>query len=421
MTTNQPQKNILNDWQLIPVGDIFTFVKTYAFSRDNLSMGVLSAENIGNIHYGDIHSTYASKNIDVSKIEIPIVKDINFIPKKEDLLKNGDIVMADASEDYEGVGVTITMHGINKNNVIGGLHTYVLRDQKGKTTEYYRQYIFSNPLVRNKLQKIANGVSVYGISKVAVSKVNLPLPPLPEQKRIVQVLETWDYAIEALNKKIEHKKKIKKGLMQELLTGKRRLPGFNDEWNTIKLQDICSIIMGQSPPSVDYNETSRGIPLIQGNNDIKNRKTRPRVWTTQITKTGKKGDIIMTVRAPVGRIGVATTNICIGRGVCVIRAIKVDRNYILKCLENFENRWKSFEQGSTFTAVNSKDIKSLPLIIPKSKKEQTAIAIALGASDREIEQLERKLSIVQDQKKYLLNNLITGTLRTPETIKIKKK
>lgn len=75
------------------------------------------------------------------------------------------MIIADASEDYEGIGVCVSVHGLNNNKVVGGLHTYVLRDRKGITNEYFRQFIFRNPIVRNKLQKVANGVSVYGISK----------------------------------------------------------------------------------------------------------------------------------------------------------------------------------------------------------------------------------------------------------------
>ena len=175
MKTNQLQKNISNKWQLIPASDVFEFVKTYSFSRDNLTTEILSSDRVGCIHYGDIHSTYIGTTVDISKTKIPCINNKGFSPKKEELLKDGDLVMADASEDYEGVGVTVSIHGIGKNKVVGGLHTFVLRDNKNKTTEYYRQYIFRNKEIRNKLQKVANGVSVYGISKTALSKIALVL------------------------------------------------------------------------------------------------------------------------------------------------------------------------------------------------------------------------------------------------------
>jgi type I restriction enzyme S subunit len=165
-----------------------------------------------------------------------------------------------------------------------------------------------------------------------------------------------------------------------------------------------------------YNERQEGIPLIQGNNDIKERKTISRIWTSEITKIAEENDIIMTVRAPVGCIGVATERVCIGRGVCSIRGTKINPSYILKFLESYENKWKSLEQGSTFTAVNSGDIRSLSINVPKDKDEQNSIANILAIADNEITTLEKKLTLLKDQKKYLLNTLITGDIRTPENL-----
>lgn len=242
----------------------------------------------------------------------------------------------------------------------------------------------------------------------------ISLPPLPEQSRIVAVLETWDKAIEKLTEKIEMKKNIKKGLMQDLLFGKRRLPTFKEKWKNAQLVEVCNINMGQSPSSAAYNENGKGLPLIQGNNDIKNKKTVSRIWTTEITKIANKGDLIMTVRAPVGNLGIAQEKICIGRGVCAISASNnSDVNFIFQILKSYELKWKSLEQGSTFTAVNSSDIKRLKISIPLFKNEQAAIANIFITADNEIETLEKKLSFLKDQKKYLLNNLVTGEIRTP--------
>ena len=232
------QKNISSDWQQLPVGDVFEFIKSYAFSRDQLTNGLLDNNSIGNIHYGDIHATYKTPSIDISKISIPILNDDDQAFDEDSFLKDGDLIMADASEDYEGVGTTVSIHGIGDRKIVGGLHTFVLRDKNGLTDEYYRQYIFRNPEIKNQLQKIANGVSVYGISKLAISKILLSLPHIKEQGRIVSILRTWDETIEKLSKEIEAKKLIKKGLMQVLLTGKKRLEGFTEEWNIHKLGEF---------------------------------------------------------------------------------------------------------------------------------------------------------------------------------------
>lgn len=424
MKTNQLQKNIPNKWQLTPVGDVFEFVKTYSFSRDNLTTEILSNDQVGCIHYGDIHSTYIGTTVDISKTKIPCINDKGFSPKEEELLINGDLIMADASEDYEGVGVTVSIHGIGKNKVVGGLHTFVLRDNKNKTTEYYRQYIFRNKEIRNKLQKVANGVSVYGISKTALSKMLLPIPAIPEQNRIVSVLETWDKSIEKLTKKINTKKQIKKGLMQDLLTGKKRLTGFKEKWNTLELSDLIGDIGDGGTPSRTKLEYFDGnIPWVVIG-DIK-----PEIYTTEekLTDLGlkkssaklwKAGSIILSTGATIGLVGLAMIPVSTKQGITGIELNeKAVNKYIYYWLDTKKQTLISFAHGSSFKDIRPKTLGKLKINLP-NVKEQKAIADILTTVDKEITELEKKLSIIKDQKKYLLNNLITGVIRTPENLKI---
>jgi len=95
-----------------------------------------------------------------------------------------------------------------------------------------------------------------------------------------------------------------------------------NNWRETKLGEVSDIVMGQSPSSDAYNENFVGIPLIQGNNDIKKGVTIGKIYTSKITKTSEKGNIVLTVRAPVGCIGIAHEKVCIGRGVCSIKAKK---------------------------------------------------------------------------------------------------
>jgi len=427
MKTNQSQKNISKEWREIPVGDIFSFIKTYAISRENLSTGIVSTNDIGNIHYGDIHSTYTSTNIDLSKTEIPLIKDKNFKFKKEELLKDGDIVMADASEDYEGVSVTVSVHGISNKQVVGGLHTYVLRDEKGITDEYYRQYIFRNPKIRNKLQKIANGVSVYGVSKTTLAKVLLPMPSLLEQKRIVSVFETWDKAIENLNKKIEIKKQIKKGLMQDLLTGKKRLSGFKEKWETKTLGDVSDFINGYTFKSGNYVDAGKyKIITIANVQDgfmfIDEPKTINELpFNISKEQILKRGDILISMTGNVGRVCVVDHDNCLLNqrvGKIVAKDINKELLYLFLYDRRFLYQMIGSAQGGAQANLSTEDIKEYIFDLPKSKEEQIAISDILNTADKEIISLEKKLSIIKNQKKFLLNNLITGAIRTPENLKV---
>ena len=408
MKTNQLQKNISKEWREIPVGNIFSFIKTYAISRENLSTGIVSSNDIGNIHYGDIHSTYTSTNIDLSKTEIPLIKDKNFKFKKEELLKDGDIIMADASEDYEGVSVTISVHGIGNKKVVGGLHTYVLRDEKGITDEYYRQYIFRNPKIRNKLQKIANGVSVYGVSKTTLAKVLLPMPSLLEQKRIVSVFETWDKAIENLNKKIEIKKQIKKGLMQDLLTSKKRLSGFKGKWQTMEIGELLDYEQPNKyiVEGTDYDDIHR-TPVLTANkafilgytNETEGiYKSHPVIVFDDFTMDNKFVDFDFKVKS-------SAIKILTPKNKEVNLKFVFERIQLINIIIGQHRRHYLSEY------------QYITMDIPNIKK-QKIIADILTTADTEITELEKKLSIIKDQKKYLLNNLITGAIRTPENMKI---
>ncbi|MFX0116745.1 MAG: restriction endonuclease subunit S [Candidatus Hodarchaeota archaeon] len=236
-------------------------------------------------------------------------------------------------------------------------------------------------------------------------------PTVEEQSAIVQVLSDTDAIIKSLDKLIEKKKNIKQGAMQELLTGKRHLSVFHEEWEIKKLGEIAAINMGQSPDSKYYNENGEGIPLIQGKADLYNRRSIQRIWTTQITKTCDANDLIMTVRAPVGSVGIATKHSCIGRGVCALKPKNVAGSYLYQLLIFNEKGWSRLEQGSTFTSANSAQINNYELLVSTSREEQSTIAQVLSSMDTEIEYLEQKRDKCRQLKIGLMQQLLTGRIR----------
>jgi type I restriction enzyme S subunit len=177
-------------------------------------------------------------------------------------------------------------------------------------------------------------------------------------------------------------------------------------WESVSLGDISTITMGQSPSSSSYNEYGIGNYLIQGNADIKDRKSAPRQWTSEPTKLCDVGDTLMTVRAPVGAIAKSIHNACIGRGVCSIKPNNVDHEYLYQFLLSYEKQWRSLEQGSTFTAVNGTDIKGVKLQIPPLS-EQQRIAEILSTVDAKIEIIDQQISETQELKKGLMQQLLT--------------
>ena len=181
-----------------------------------------------------------------------------------------------------------------------------------------------------------------------------------------------------------------------------------EDWEVNKLSEVSEVTMGQSPRSEFYNTEQKGLPLVQGNADIKNRRTYPRNYTTDITKTCLPDDIILSVRAPVGEISRSIHKACIGRGVCSIRAKgKFDSDYLFYFLIQNEGKWKRLSQGSTFVAVNSQDIRDFP-ITSTSRLEQQKIADILSTWDRAIELKESLVKEKEERKKGLMQRLLTS-------------
>ena len=421
-------KNIPDGWKRVPVNKIFHFLRTYAISRENLISGTLNDDGIRNIHYGDLHSTYGKPSINLRECSVPLVKDRNFAPRKEDFLIDGDLIMADVSEDYAGIGVTVSVHGLDNKKVVGGLHTFVLRDIHKETIERYRQYIFCNLDIRNKLQKLANGVSVYGISKKNLSKLLLILPPPTEQNRIVSVLETWDLYLEKLERKIQVKKNIKKGLMQQLLTGRKRLNGFKDPWQKVFLGNVAEVLSGGTPDTKVEDYWGGNISWITPSEITKLRGRYIYDTERNINELGLKNSsaslipamsLILCSRATIGDCAINMHPITTNQGFKNVVPKKIDIHFLYFLILMKKAYFKKISSGSTFLEFSKRNLEKMELKIPKSNDEQCAISKVLINIDDEIDLLGKKAHFINFQKKFLLDNLVNGKIRTPQNMKVK--
>lgn len=201
------------DWEEKAFGEIVTFHPTNSLSRSQLNY--VSGE-IKNIHYGDIH-TKLKTAFDIEKAEIPFINsDIKTEKIPEDsFCKPGDIVIADASEDYNDIGKTIEIVNTNDEKIVAGLHTYLGRD-KQEMAVGFKGYLMQSENVRLQMMKAATGISVLGINKTNLLKIKVHIPCLEEQKKIAEFLSAIDAKIENLEKELEELKAYKKGVMQAI-------------------------------------------------------------------------------------------------------------------------------------------------------------------------------------------------------------
>ena len=206
-------------WEKVKLGDIGHFLSSNTLSRDCLNEQI---GNIKNIHYGDILIKLPTI-VDASFIHIPYVNDDVIV--KSDYLKNGDIIFADTAEDYT-VGKAIEIINIQAIPVTSGLHTIPFRPKSGIFVNRFLGYYVNSTDYRRQLQPLIQGIKVYSISKTALCKTTLKIPTLSEQTAIAEVLTAADREIDLAKEKLERLRRQKRGLMQQLLTGKKRIAYF---------------------------------------------------------------------------------------------------------------------------------------------------------------------------------------------------
>jgi type I restriction enzyme S subunit len=163
--------------------------------------------------------------------------------------------------------------------------------------------------------------------------------------------------------------------------------------------------MGSSPKSECYNQSEIGLPLLQGNADIKNRLSAPRIFTSEITKECTIGDILLSVRAPVGSVAKSVHHACIGRGIAAIHAKPANsQEFLYQWLISYEPQWVNISQGGTFDAINSDDLRQVGLAVPLPP-EQQKIAECLSSLDELIAAQARKVDALKAHKKGLMQQL----------------
>ena len=278
-------KEFNDEWQSINLATIFQYFATNSFSRDQLSeSGILK-----NLHYGDIHRKYNSivnENDEITSY----IKDINYDNKYE-LLKNNDLIFADASEDYEGIGKAVEVLNVN-NKTISGLHTILARDNLNVFAPMFKGYYFNSPIVHNQLRVLANGFKVYGISKDSINKLNIKVPSTNEQTKIANTLYLLDKKIELQSKKIEDLKLFKKGLILSLKKN-------SFDWHTVCIKDLFKITRGVVIPKNELSEFKSGeykYPVyssqtsnqgVLGYSDTFDFNGKYLTWTTDGANAGK--------------------------------------------------------------------------------------------------------------------------------------
>lgn len=305
---------------------------------------------------------------------------------------------------YDGESVGIGRKGtIDKPQFLKGKFwtvdtLFYTHSFKGATPKFL-YYLFSS--INWKLYNEASGVP--SLSKKTIETIDVLIPPLPEQQKIAAILSKWDELIDTQTQLIAAKEKQKKGLMQKLLTGKKRFAGFTDEWKEVKLGEVFNLTSGKTKPknTEDFQSSNLNIPVFGGNG-----------ISGYSNEFISSGDVIL-----IGRVGEYCGSVHFVRDNCWITDNCLytidfsDENdieyfsFLLKYLDLGRLRNKGGQP-----LVSQKPILNLGIRNPQIQ-EQQKIASVLTAADKEIELLKKELESLQQQKKGLMQQLLTGKIR----------
>lgn len=392
----------MSSWQTKKLGDVAAITKGKGISKSDIT------ENgqYKCVHYGELFIKYGE-----------IIKNVRSrTDRNDDVLLSipNDVLMP--TSDVTPRGLATASYLPYGNVVIGGDILVIRPNDKELDGRFFAYYVAAD---KHSILRLTTGSTIFHLYGSDMRKLKLTLPKKQEQERIVAVLEVWGEYIEKLERKIALKEQLKKGLMQQLLTGSRRLPGFNKEWTRMQYRDLCKFQSGFAFSSDDFSEDT-GIRLIR-NRDLKGAggdlfykgNSAPEQYTV------KDGDILIGMDgdfiAHTWSGGTALLNQRVGR---LVDFVASDPSFIYyfsqRDLKQIENETSS----TTVKHLSAKEFEKRDIVVP-DHQEQIEIGRVLSSCDDDIALLKNKKISLLKQKKYLLKNLITGKIRTPETLKPK--
>jgi type I restriction enzyme, S subunit len=275
-------------------------------------------------------------------------------------------------------------------------------------------------LIYDNLNKLSESSAQPGLSVAKLLKYKVLLPPLPEQRKIAEILSTWDEAIEKLELLIEKKKLLKKGLMQQLLTGKKRFPGFTEEWKEVRLGDVGTVQTGKTP--------ARDNTLLWGGDicwakavDFKSKY----ILDTQehISKRGAEqirllptGSVLISCIASIGLNAIALAPMATNQQInAIIVSELYDNEFIYYLMEYLTPDLKRLAGKTAVPIVSKSEFIKMKISVP-GLSEQRKISDILANADYDIETLSKKKQLLAIQKKGLMQQLLTGKLRVSHNL-----
>ena len=388
-------------WQEVKLGDIATIIKVK--NKENKNYPVLSNSAIYGVVLQEeyFYKKIASKN-DTTNYYIVDIGNFIYNPRISENAPAGPI-------------------NVNKltKGIVSPLYTvfYV----KKEYSDFIAFYLSSSLWV-NYLKEIANYGARYdrlGINDKMLLSIPILLPPLEEQKRIAEVLSLCDDIIENLTELIDKKEQYKKGVMQRVLSGEVRFKGFTDEWKTVRLGDITEMSSGGTPNTKNKEYWNGNIVWVTIK-DITSANNFLYDSEKKITKKGLENSsakmfpintILYAMYASIGECIISKVECTTSQAILGMECSeKIDFMFLYYLLVSYKNNAKRMRQTGTQPNLNKQIVSDFEFNIP-SLEEQKKIAGLLSLIDEDIENLKKQLELRKQQKKGLMQRLLTGEVR----------
>lgn len=370
-----------SDWNKTKISSIGKVYKGKGISKSEVIESGLPC-----IRYGEIYTVYNYKFSDTR----------SFINNDSASLSQpicfGDILFAGSGETAEEIGKAVTYVG--SDVAFAGGDIVILRPNEPKSGLFLGYYLNSNFINQQKAQS-GQGHSVVHLYGKNVEVIDLVIPPLHEQQKIATILSKWDETIETQTQLIEAKEKQKRGLMQKLLTGEVRFPGFEEDWETKSLNEILTIGGGR-----DYKHLGKGEIPVYGTGGYMTSVDQYLIDGETVC-IGRKG----TIDVPKyfnGKIWTVDT-------LFYCHSFKhSDAKFIFYLFQSIN--WKEYNEASGVPSLSKSTIGAIEVRVPIFE-EQLKIASVLTTLDDEIQNYKNELDALKLQKKGLMQELLTGKIR----------
>jgi type I restriction enzyme S subunit len=332
------------------------------------------------------------------------------------ILSKGDIIIAMTEQDAGLLGSSALIPENDRflHNQRLGLIDKIDEELFNKNFLYY---LFNTYSIRGQISGSASGTKVRHTSPDKIYRVKIKIPDVTTQQKISDILSKYDDLIENNRRRIELLERSARLLYKEWFV-RLRFPGHEhtpiidgipEGWEKVRLKDIADLTMGQSPESEYYNEDRSGLPFHQGVTNFGIRFPENKVYCAKITRIANEGDILFSVRAPVGRMNISLEKIIIGRGLAAIRAKHNYQGFLYYHLKNYFFKEDMIGSGVIFASVTKAGLENVQLIKPKD----SILAIFLDKTisiDEQIKILFRQNQKLKQARDILLPKLMNGEI-----------